>query len=132
MIKTKNDTFSMNMYALILVWQCTYYMYMYPFRSLCRFTFGILWGTLGYRPFCCGQTVFGARFPFMVVITTNDRSLRQAVERQSQRRRCKGKPWKTEKIDLLPKRFIQETFRKTTETIGSLVSVQIVFLKHPS
>ena len=32
--------------------------------------FGILWGTLGYRPFCCGQSVFGEWFPFMVVGST--------------------------------------------------------------
>lgn len=38
-----------------------------PIQVNVQVYFGILWGTLGYRPFCCGHSVFGEWFPFMVV-----------------------------------------------------------------
>ena len=41
-----------------------------PIQVNVQVYFGILWGTLGNRPFCCGHSVFGEWFPFMVVGST--------------------------------------------------------------
>ena len=128
-------------YEWILGWQCTYYMYMYPFRSMCRFTLGYCGVPLGIGLFAVATRFLGNGFhswwsgsqssvktlqsSHLLILSGWMPILTTTMQR---------KPWKTSKNICFAVNYhvYPGNLLETWETIGNPTvtgSVGIVFLK---